>query len=258
MSIKLGYNAKLYMLDGTRASWGALATSGSIYGRYYGDIPEDELILISNLKDVEVPAEFEKFDSTTRGSGGIKTVLPTLLDVSIDLPMLYDVSSNGFTELFTAALDRTSIPLLVADGPVDAPPVKGFWADFAVTVAKHSQKLADAQELMFNITPSGLATVAPQFIYIPSWPVTITLVCPQNGTTVGSDTTISLTWTSSTGFTYGEVFVNVDGAGAESLGFFDGAASFIPDDDFSDTTGVAVFTVTINSVNSNTRTVTTT
>lgn len=162
MSVLLGFNAKLYYLTtGTRASWGGSVTNGR-----YVSTGSSNLSVISNVQDLEVPTDFEKFDSTTRASGGIKTVLSTLCNVEFDIPMLNNPADTALIALETAHVTRGDIALAVLDGDKGTSGTKGIWGDFKVTKDSGAQKLGDAQVRVFSVAPSGSSTVALEFVKV--------------------------------------------------------------------------------------------
>lgn len=246
MSLKLSYNAKLYRLDDTRASWGDFGADG----RYHGDAPEG-LELIADVADLVLPAEFTEANVTTRLSGGYEAIASTICKVSIDVPMVYDPDDTGMMALLKAALTKTTIPIAVMDGDV-AGASRGFWADMAVTVSNKSEKLEEAQMLTFTLKP-GLSSVAPQWVRVPNWPTTITLTSPQDEQTINGSDHIELTWTSDTGYLRGEIILDAGTMDETSLNFWDPTMPFDigTPADIGATEDTHTLTIRINGVDSN-------
>jgi hypothetical protein len=148
-----GYKAKLYFLStGTRASWGAADGEG----RASGPAPMN-LTEVPNVEDINIPLDDEKANVTTRNSGGFKAYLPTLTDVEISIPQVYDVTDTGFLALLKAKLTKTSIALAILEGANSVLGVEGLWGDFIVHGMEKGEKLGDAQMVTWKVAPAFTA-----------------------------------------------------------------------------------------------------
>lgn len=261
MNPKLSFNASLYMLGSTRASWGGAPSRGRLV-----NTPPDDLVLIDDFKDLELPADFTKFDASTRAGAGFAATLPTICRVAFEISLLYDTSAPGVTELLTAAVTQTTVPLFVADGRFAdddesgsgsgaSPAVRGLWGDFAVAIAKKTEKLEDGQMITFSLE-LGISAVPPEWVTIPDLTQEITLTSPQAGTTIAASDPVLLAWTSNIGYDHFAVIVDRDGDLTDA-GDFDGTAALTG----ADLGGTGVHTVVVraeigNQVDSNTITIT--
>ena len=75
MSTKLGMNAKMYYLTGTRATWGAADADG-----IHGGAAPSGLTELGNVRDVTLNLEQGEADVTTRSNDGWRATEPTLKD----------------------------------------------------------------------------------------------------------------------------------------------------------------------------------
>jgi hypothetical protein len=163
MAAKLGAAAKLYRLTtGTRATWNAtIDTDGySHVGAAPGALDE-----IPNVKDVTIPLEDDKAETSTRGNNGFKSYLQGLTDASITIAMVYDPADLDFAALMKAKMTKTPIALAFLDGDKATVGVQGLWADFSVFKAEKGEPLGEAQTMTFEVAPTYSA-VGPEWVKV--------------------------------------------------------------------------------------------
>lgn len=160
MGLVLGVNANLYYLTtGSRATWNATVTAGCHVGAAPSNLTE-----IAVIKDITIPIEKEEADVTTRVSQW-KATKGTLFNVSVDIPLLYDVANAGVIALQTAFLTGASIAIALLDGDKATAGVYGLWADWEVTKFEKGEMLNDVQTVNVTIKPAYSA-VAPEYVKV--------------------------------------------------------------------------------------------
>jgi hypothetical protein len=161
MAAKLGFAAKLYRLStGSRASWGTLNATDGVYE---SATPPASLDEIPNCREVTIPLEDGLADTSTRGNNGFKSQLPTLTDVTIDIPMVFDETDADYTALLKAKLAKSVIALAFLSGDKATVGTSGFWADFYVHKMQKSEPIDGAQMMTFTVVVA-YSTVAPQWV----------------------------------------------------------------------------------------------
>ena len=147
MAFVLGLNHKLYYLStGTRATWPAT-----------GD--PDDLIEITNARDVTFSGDGATADVSTRGGGKFRQQVATLNDAEVEFEMVYDPADAAFTFLRAAWLAGTVFGLAILDGASDVDGTQGIWMDAVVSGFEWSQELEEAGKI--PITLSNTRTAVP-------------------------------------------------------------------------------------------------
>jgi hypothetical protein len=160
MSLKLGFNAKIYLGTAPRATWGAADATGAHTGAAPTGLSEG-----SDVKDLSIPIEKTEADVTTRGAGGWETVVGTLKKAAIDIPMIWDPGDAMCAALMKGFLTDANVPLAMLDGDKVTTGSQGLWADFQVLKADKGEQLADAQMITFSVKP-GYSAVPPEWVKV--------------------------------------------------------------------------------------------
>lgn len=160
MSLVNGVDGKLYYLStGTRASWGGSLTNGEQVGPAPGNLAEIDIV-----QDIEVGQDKEKADVTTRRTK-YKATKGTLIGVSFDIPMVYDVANAGLLAMDKAFFTGAVIALAVLDGGKAVAGSRGLWADFEVVNRKKGEPLNGAQTIVYTVEPAYSA-VPPENVKV--------------------------------------------------------------------------------------------
>ena len=98
-------------------------------------------------------------DSTTRAAGGVKTAVPTLLEIPVEIEMFWDTADAGFQALKSAFLNRSAIGLQIMDEDSG----EGWQGDFAVFGFPREEPVDGIQAVTISLKPTYSAT-APEYI----------------------------------------------------------------------------------------------
>jgi hypothetical protein len=126
----LGLDCKLYFND--------ILTGGA------GTISVPVWVELDIIKDATLNIGYAEADTSNRGSGGIETAEPTLLQVSVEgnLQWLNDDATGG-QAIWDALWNREAIDLLCVTGADDDAIAVGVRGDFKVFQFPQKQELAD-------------------------------------------------------------------------------------------------------------------
>lgn len=146
MSSYLGFEAKLY-LD-LADSW---------------DSPD--WIELANVKNCKVGMKFDKAETTTRRSRGVKTFKPGLEEIAVTFEALDDVDDAQLATLRQKYAARGMVHVMALNGPLDESGKYGreFWG--ALFDHTTDQQLSEAGMLSMEIAPTDLVDVDQQ----PRW-----------------------------------------------------------------------------------------
>ena len=133
-----------------------IGLDGKLY-RNTGTYEAPVWVEIKNVKDLTGNYEMGEADVTTRGSGGTKETVPTLLEASFEFAMVWDTSDPNFEAIRTAFFSRTSIEMAVMDGDITTPGSQGPRAAMAVTKFSRKEPLTEAMEVDVTIKPTRSA-----------------------------------------------------------------------------------------------------
>ncbi len=132
MGFKLGLNAKAYyaaanltaVYTGTAVSW----------------------VELTIIKNVNLPLTKEQFDISTRGDGGWKASVGTLLSGDVSFDVRYDPADAGYLAMLTAALPPAGVQIAMAfmDGPIATTGSRGLVANFSMVDFPISQNITEA------------------------------------------------------------------------------------------------------------------
>jgi len=142
MAKKLGRQCKLYYSDTLLD--GSVNTPASVTWNE-----------IQNVRDLTLNQEKGEADVTTRGSGGFRQTLGTLIDGSVEFEMLWETSDTAFSALQDAFYNDTEIALAVMDGDIDAAGSEGLVSNFSVTSFTRSEALEEGVTVSVTIKPSS-------------------------------------------------------------------------------------------------------
>ncbi|MCX5674804.1 MAG: phage tail tube protein [Planctomycetota bacterium] len=114
---------------------------------------------LTNVKDVKLPQSKGEADVTTRGSGGWKQTVGTLIDASIEFEMLWDTAAAGFQAVKDAYFGGTVIGLCLADNPLGEggtfpAGTEVFRADCAILKFERSEPLEQAVAVSVTAKPT--------------------------------------------------------------------------------------------------------
>jgi hypothetical protein len=160
----LGSNAKLYrQTTGTRATWGAVGSDGYTHeGAAAGSLDE-----VPNCKDVSIPLEDDKAETSTRGNNGFKSYLNGLTDAPITITMVYDKTDADMLAFLKAKMMKTPIALAILDGDKATVGTLGLWADFQVFKFEKQEPLDGAQMVQIEVAPA-YSSVGPEWVKVTS------------------------------------------------------------------------------------------
>jgi hypothetical protein len=109
---------------------------------------------IANTREVQVAADMDEFDASTRAGGGLKQSEPTMLALGVSGKIRSDQNDTaGFVALETAFLTRASLDLLVLDGAATVVGSRGYRADFKVFKFGEDQNIGNILHRDFELKP---------------------------------------------------------------------------------------------------------
>ena len=139
MGFQLGLDAKLKYKTGGQAAGGSWTE-------------------ITNCRDVTLNMEKGESDATTRGNGGFRATVGTLIDSSIEFEMVWDTADAAFAAMRTAFLSRAAVGFQILDKDSG----QGLQADFEVFNFSRAEPLDGIQLVSVTIKITYSATA-------PSW-----------------------------------------------------------------------------------------
>jgi hypothetical protein len=127
---------------------------------------------ISNVRDVMVNADPEKFDASTRAGNGIKQYEPTLIDLGVTGKIRSDeTDTNGFVAIETAFLTRASMDLMILDGAATVSGSRGYRFDAKVFKFGEDQNLGGVNFREFEFAPCVSANAPSKAVVTTGSPV---------------------------------------------------------------------------------------
>lgn len=131
---------------------------------------------VANVRDVQVGADMDEFDASTRAGGGVKQSEPTLLALEVSGKIRSDQNDTaGFVAFETAFLTRASMDLLVLDGGATVNGARGYRADMKVFKFGEAQGLGDVLHREFALKPCVSVNAAYKAIVASGAPAFTTL-----------------------------------------------------------------------------------
>ena len=120
---------------------------------------------ITNCKDVTLGLEGSEVDVSTRAGNGWTESVQGLLTASIDFNMLWDRGSTdgAFIAISAAFFAKTSVEMLVLDGPYDATDgdSQGLRAICMVATFNRNETLGEALTVDVSLKPIKNTSAAP-------------------------------------------------------------------------------------------------
>jgi hypothetical protein len=158
----IGIDARVYILDDTRVSWGDPGEDDN-EGFNLGVAPEG-LVALTTAGDLKIPLEKDKSDVTVRRSH-YKLTKATLRAIAIDIPVIHDLEEEAYVALLAAYFTDTTIPIAFLDGAADVVGVTGLWCDFEVTKREIGQEINGVQHVTFTVEPAW-GDVPPEYVLV--------------------------------------------------------------------------------------------
>lgn len=114
---------------------------------------------IDKIGDVTMPDAMDKAPATTRASGKVKEVVPSLREISFGFQIRWDTDDLNFKAILAAYLARTSLEIVALDGPVEGEGSAGSFGPrgtVCVTQCARNQALGDVlvADVLLEPTPS--------------------------------------------------------------------------------------------------------
>ncbi len=156
----LSLNAKVYFSITALDKSTANPTPGSIDAdAILAEVdPDDSWIENGNIRNLTLGLTKEEFDISTRGDGGWKLLVGTLMAAGINADMIWRPGdgSTGFDKILAAALvGGGELTLAIMDGDISVAGTQGLVANFNVMGGERSEELAGALTLKTTIKPSS-------------------------------------------------------------------------------------------------------
>lgn len=99
---------------------------------YYGTTGSTAASLLGGIQNASLNMGSVEVDLTVRGTNA-KLTGKTIHDISFEFDLLYQPADGGWTALYAAYNQRTSIALLVCDGIKTSSSTRGVDADWVIT-----------------------------------------------------------------------------------------------------------------------------
>jgi len=145
MGVKLGHEAKLYYCA---AGIGGTPT--------WTEVPGVRNLKLNNSRG--------EADVSTRGGGGWKATVGTLIDAVIDFDLVYDPDDAAVAAIEGAFFAGTLLGLAAMSGPVAEAGSRGLWADCAILKFERDESLEQPLLVAVTAKPTYSANV-------PQWKV---------------------------------------------------------------------------------------
>lgn len=121
-----------------------------LYAKLFrGEAGSKATIEVGNVKDLNVNMDTDTAEATTRASGGYKSYLPALKDVTMDFSMNADSADADFVAIRTAYISNTPIALFPANNSGEA----GLDADWIITSFSETQNLSEVVTVSVTAKP---------------------------------------------------------------------------------------------------------
>jgi hypothetical protein len=119
--------------------------------------------VIDPIRDLTLPLEDEDVDASSRGSLGWKETEPGMADGSVEWDMLYGQTDTAFAALQAAYNGRTTIQLLILDGPQSTAGSQGLNAIMKINKFARKEELKGAVMTELKASPAKNASAAPSW-----------------------------------------------------------------------------------------------
>lgn len=122
---------------------------------------------VVNVRDVTENVEAALADASIRGSI-FRQQVSTLLDLSMDVQMVYDDSDTDLEAYEDAFYDRTYVETLALDGDINTIGSKGVRFMAQVTKFSNPQALEDVGLIDMTLVPGYFPTNLPRRVHVAS------------------------------------------------------------------------------------------
>lgn len=129
MSVKIGYQCKLYRASAVLAA----ADSGAVTGATWNEM--------TNVQDAETTCEYDEAEGTTRANNGWEQTYTTIKKGEIGWTMVWDTADAGFTAIKDAFFNNTPVALAGMDGAIATAGSQGLVSNFSITQFKRSEPI---------------------------------------------------------------------------------------------------------------------
>lgn len=152
--MKIGFQAQIYYLATTRATWNATVTAGF----HVGPAPSD-LVKVGSVRDCSIEAEKNRVDASSRDTGGTEVAIGALMKVPINFKIIWAPADAGQAALLAAFLSPTptTVALAILDGDQATVGTTGWWGDWTVLKMSEGQNLQEGQIVDVTIEPGPSA-----------------------------------------------------------------------------------------------------
>ena len=145
-----------------------MATVWGVDAKTYFDalgVANDTWTELSGIKDLSVPLEKEKVDSTRRADAGWKTSVCKMKALGLDLVIPADPTDAAYLALEAAHINSRAIGIAIMDGAIATPGTQGLKADFQVFKFQRGEPADGLQMMNVSLKPTDSAT-APTWVTI--------------------------------------------------------------------------------------------
>lgn len=125
----------------------------------------------SYIKDLKLPVDFDKAESSSRGTGGIKTNEPALADIPVSGTAVYNPNDAQCKLFISNAFNRVAAEYAFATGPIATAGTQYVRAYCSIFKVDQSQNLSENQMFDFELSPSSPSLNGVTFAN-PSWNTT--------------------------------------------------------------------------------------
>lgn len=115
------------------------------------------------IKDLKASLSFDKADSTTRGTGGVKTQEPSLADIGISGNGMYLPADTQCAAFVAAAWARTIREYAISTGPIATAGSVYIRAYCGIFKLEADQQLSENQRFDFELAPASPAANGTTF-----------------------------------------------------------------------------------------------
>ncbi|GEM_PF-5841515 len=138
MSYVLGKDCKLYVLD--NGNWQE----------------------VKSVREIQIDENPVTADGTTRGSGRYRQKVPVLMELTLQIQMLYDPADNWQKKLLDAASQQTVVKLRAAEGDITTNGKRYLEFDAILTNKSEGEPLEDLRNVSLQAEPAA-GYPAPQW-----------------------------------------------------------------------------------------------
>lgn len=119
--------------------------------------------LICNVKDLTLSMESAETDVTTRCGSGFREYVAGLTDITVSFNMLYDPADTAWEALRGHFFAKTTVEVLVLDGPQATAGSEGPRFHAIVTSFSRNETLGEALMTDVTLRPTANANAAPSW-----------------------------------------------------------------------------------------------